>query len=209
MALPTIAVAVGTEMKMSSLMAGAALALAASFAAVSAQATEFVTNGSFETGNFSGWTLSGDTGYTGVQSGCFDSGCPTDGTELAYFGQVSGSGVLSQVLATATGLYNLSFDLSNDSGSFFSAVLGGATLLSNPPSEATTHYSFTNIGLTGPSTLSFTFFNPPAYYTLDNVSVTSAVAGVPEPASWALMLTGFLGLGGALRSARRRVAVAA
>jgi hypothetical protein len=34
---------------------------------------------------------------------------------------------------------------------------------------------------------------------------TSASVAVPEPATWALMLIGFGGLGGAIRSARRRV----
>lgn len=36
-----------------------------------------------------------------------------------------------------------------------------------------------------------------------------AVAAVPEPATWALMLTGFLGAGAALRAARRRQAALA
>ena len=36
---------------------------------------------------------------------------------------------------------------------------------------------------------------------IDNVAVT---AGVPEPATWALMLVGFGGLGAALRSRRSR-----
>jgi hypothetical protein len=34
-------------------------------------------------------------------------------------------------------------------------------------------------------------------------------AAIPEPAAWALMLTGFLGAGTALRSARRRQAALA
>lgn len=41
---------------------------------------------------------------------------------------------------------------------------------------------------------------------LDNVAM-AANAGVPEPATWALMIMGFGGAGAALR--RRRVAVAA
>ena len=36
-----------------------------------------------------------------------------------------------------------------------------------------------------------------------------AVAAVPEPAAWALMLTGFLGAGAALRTTRRRQAALA
>ena len=56
------------------------------------------------------------------------------------------------------------------------------------------------------TTLSFasatgTAFGP----ALDNVSV----AAVPEPASWALMLVGFGGLGAVLRRQRRAVAATA
>ena len=175
-------------------------------AAISAGAAELVTNGSFETGDFSGWTAFGDMSATGVTNTCFDAGCPSDGADLAYFGQIYGVGGISQTLATGAGLYDISFDLSNDNGAFFSADFGGANLLLNPPGEGVTHYSFTNVAASGPTTLSFSFFNPPAFYTLDAVSVT---AGVPEPASWALMIGGFFGLGATLRSARRRTAAAA
>jgi hypothetical protein len=39
-------------------------------------------------------------------------------------------------------------------------------------------------------------------------TLSGSPAGVPEPASWAMMLLGFFGLGGALR-ARRRMTLAA
>jgi hypothetical protein len=193
-------------MKIKSLMAGAAIAIATSMTAISAGATELLTNGSFETGDFSGWAQFGDTSYTGVSAGCYDAGCPSDGADLAYFGQVYDVGGISQTLATGAGLYNISFDLSNNSGAFFSADFGGANLLLNPPGEGVTHYSFTNVAASGPTTLSFSTLDVPAYYTLDNISVT---AGVPEPASWALMIGGFFGLGATLRTARRRTAAAA
>jgi hypothetical protein len=185
-------------------MAGAAIVLAASTAGMAANAAELVTNGSFETGNFSGWTQFGDTSFTGV-GGCVGSACPTDGVDLAYFGSVNDVGGISQTLATGAGLYNISFDLSNDQGASFTADFGGVTLLVNPPQEGTTHYSFTDIAVSGSPTLTFSFQDVPSYYTLDDVSVTAA--GVPEPASWALMLTGFFGLGATLRTARRRTAV--
>jgi hypothetical protein len=41
---------------------------------------------------------------------------------------------------------------------------------------------------------------------IDNVAIANAV---PEPATWALMLTGFFGLGAALRRARQPVLVRA
>ncbi|HEX4179548.1 MAG TPA: PEPxxWA-CTERM sorting domain-containing protein [Caulobacteraceae bacterium] len=42
-----------------------------------------------------------------------------------------------------------------------------------------------------------------------NVEFTSSAGGVPEPATWAMMLVGFGGLGAAIRSRRGRVATAA
>ncbi|MGH7012037.1 MAG: PEPxxWA-CTERM sorting domain-containing protein, partial [Caulobacteraceae bacterium] len=44
------------------------------------------------------------------------------------------------------------------------------------------------------------------YFGLDNIQVTgvpSVVGGVPEPATWAMLLFGFFGLGGLLRAQRR------
>ena len=43
-------------------------------------------------------------------------------------------------------------------------------------------------------------------FALDDIGLSTAPAGVPEPASWALMLAGFTGLGAMLR--RRRAALA-
>jgi hypothetical protein len=47
----------------------------------------------------------------------------------------------------------------------------------------------------------------PAFIDLDDVSVTGPAAGaggVPEPASWALMIAGFGMAGGLLRQRRQR-----
>lgn len=186
------------------LLTATAVALATTLAAASAQASaNLVNNGSFETGDFTDWTQFGDTSFTGVELGCFDAGCPTDGAYLAAFGPVGGNGGITQTLANNAGNFNVSFDLSNDSGDFFEADFGGVTLLVNPPTESTTHYAFSNVSVGAGAALTFTTFNAPAYYTLDNISVSGAV---PEPMTWALMISGF-GLAGA--SLRRRRAVAA
>ena len=41
-------------------------AVALSFAIAAPASANLVTNGSFETGNFTGWTQSGNTGFMGV-----------------------------------------------------------------------------------------------------------------------------------------------
>ena len=46
-------------------------------------------------------------------------------------------------------------------------------------------------------------------FSLDNVVLTGERGGVPEPASWALMILGFGGVGGSLRARRRMVAALA
>jgi hypothetical protein len=64
----------------------------------------------------------------------------------------------------------------------------------------------------GLNTLSFvvTDTGPPSAFLVSGLSGTADLAGgVPEPASWALMLIGFGGLGTAIRSQRKPTAVAA
>jgi len=60
-------------------------------------------------------------------------------------------------------------------------------------------------GWTGGGIASFTLSSSTDFAAGDVFSV----AGVPEPAAWAMMLVGFGGLGAALRGSRRKLAVAA
>ena len=55
------------------------------------------------------------------------------------------------------------------------------------------------------------YYSAPEYYTLNGIQPATAgtfslreVAAVPEPATWAMMLTGFLGIGGAIRYRKRK-----
>ncbi len=176
----------------------AALA-AATIAAAPASAVNLVANGSFETGNFSGWAQFADTSATGVVSGAFDCCSPTDGSFQAVFGPVDGFGGITQTLTAAAGTFTISFDLGNDAGAGNYVVFDGTTLLSNIGNQGSVHYSFTVTAGANP-TLTFGFYNPPAYYNLDNVSVTSGA--VPEAATWAMLIAGF-GLVGAVARRRR------
>lgn len=197
-------------MKIRSLMAGAAIALATSLAAMSANATEFLTNGGFDAAGISGWTLSGNSGYFSVDcdASAQAGGCYVDA------GPVSSDGILSQTFADTAGqALNISGWVRGDGGQFshvqfyFNDALVFDTGNPAPTGDWVNHTA--SVVATGSDTFSVHFRDDPGYVDLDSFSVTSAVAGVPEPASWALMLTGFLGLGSTLRAARRRTAVAA
>ena len=86
---------------------------------------------------------------------------------------------------------------------------GGVTVLTDPPDDdgAFHHYSF--VVDTTNTVLSFSFYNQPAWYTLDNVVVqlASGTATVPDAPEWALFIAGFGLSGAALR--RRRVSAGA
>src|SRR6266478_615331 len=107
-----------------------------------AHAVELVTNGSFETGDFTGWTLTGNTGFTGVECPGAPFAGPGDGNCDAFLGPVGSNGTLSQTLTTIPGqFYNIRFDFQPDGGqpSFFSAVWDAQPPLfsrTNPPASA-------------------------------------------------------------------------
>lgn len=77
--------------------------------------------------------------------------------------------------------------------------LTGLTLASADPLGITTVFNATSIGLqiSNPLENGVVVFN-----------VATAAGAVPEPASWAMMLLGFGAVGGAMRAAKRRQALA-
>ncbi|MCW6536417.1 PEPxxWA-CTERM sorting domain-containing protein [Sphingomonas lycopersici] len=179
-----------------------ALALAA--AATPSNAAELVTNGGFETGNFSGWTLGGNTGFTGV-----DAASAHSGTYGAYFGAVGSTGTLSQLLNTVAGqTYTVSFWLSNSGGptDSFEASIGNTVLqtFTNVNAFQYFNFSFTTPVSGSPSLLKFTFRQDPSYWHIDDISVQGLAGSVPEPATWAMMILGLGAVGAAMR--RRRAA---
>ncbi len=167
--------------------------------ATPASATQLVTNGGFEAGDFSGWTLTGNTGFTGIDSSAHS------GSHAAFFGQVGSTGSLSQTLSTVAGqMYNVSFWLEDDGGtpSSFTAAFGGDSLLSLSDTSAFgyTLYTYDITASSSSTLLSFAFRQDPSYFHLDDVSVED-VSSVPEPATWAMMI---LGMGAAGLTLRRR-----
>jgi hypothetical protein len=166
------------------------------------KANEYLVNGGFETGDLTGWTNSGNTGFTGVTTG-FDGYGPQSGNYFLYAGPIGSLGTLSQSFNDVAGqqLVVSGWVAGNGTGpSEVAFMFNGITYVDiNPvPNQPYTQYSF-NVTGTGNDTFAVGFRNDPNYDALDSFSVATAA---PEPATWAMMILGFLGVG--LLAHRRR-----
>jgi hypothetical protein len=143
------------------------------------QPAGLIVNGDFETGDFTGWTQSGDTSYTGVSGDA-----PHSGRYAANLGPINGEGFLAQTFATTAGVtYTLDYWLAHDGGTpnSFRALINGAnvpgSVLTDADAFAYREYTFTFAAAGATTELKFGFMQVPAYYHLDDVSVNRN----PEP----------------------------
>lgn len=162
-----------------------------------ASAQNLITNGGFETGNFSDWSRVTSDGFTLVAQ-------PYGYNSLfgAVFGDTKqhGGGSITQLIPTDIGQdYTFSFDFHQDNSSpeHFEAVFGDNTVLSVSDAEYDeySHYSYTVTATDTQTAVRFYGYDNDDYFWLDNVSVVA----VPEPT---IALVGLMPLGLLRRNAR-------
>jgi hypothetical protein len=141
-------------------------------------------NGSFETGDFTGWNSGGNFMNTQVVSGSFYRYKGAEnGTFYAVLGPVGSDGTLSQTFATTPGQpYTVCFWLNavGDNPSDFNAFWDGTEFLSlTDPNTGGTgtasmwkQFVYGPFSGTGSDTLTFSFRDDPGYIALDNVQVS-------------------------------------
>ncbi len=167
-------------------------------AAASASANS-ITNGGFEAGDFTGWTV--DTAPSG--SLLFVGNHAHSGADAAWFGAIGvRDDSLSQTFSTLPGeAYTVTFWLSHgatDSSNDFSAWWDDSPLLAlvNAPRFNTRPYSFVLNAADNETRLRFSGRALRDYYYLDDVSVMPLAPREPIPApevpTLALLLSGLV-----------------
>jgi len=209
-------------------------------------AVNLLANGSFETGDFTGWTYAGATPfgapavvipYNSAASyplGAFGEPIPADdsdsaspdavGDNAAYFVADAATETLSQSVFLEVGQYTIGFSVyvpfngfSNSGNATFTGTVAGVNLANftvdaSTPGEWVHFAGVANILVAGNYDTAFIYNSgpvPAGDFVVDRAYIVEGdqTGGVPEPATWALMILGFGGAGAVLR-ARRRTAFA-
>ena len=191
------------------LLGFAALALALAMSGPAS--ANLVVNGGFETGDFTGWTLSGNPGFISITSNPAEV---HSGTFAARFGAVGSPTFLTQTqdLATVAGQsYTLDFWLQNLGGpvNHFRATVAGVDLVTidNANPFPYTEFTRTFVATSSSTMLQFAFQQNPSFWDFDDVSVNPLTTAAPEPSTLVSGgVAGLLGLAYAWRRRKRRAA---
>lgn len=145
--------------------------------------SNIVSNGGFETGDFSGWLDDGNGNVT------TDPNYVHSGTYGAEFGAVGSLGYINQTLATVPGTtYLLSFWLGSPDGATpneFQVSWAGTVLLdaTDLPAFGWTNLQFAVTATNSSTVLQFGLRDDPSELGLDDVSVVATTAPPPAPVS--------------------------
>ena len=156
--------------------AGNTSALSTSVNMVLNAPVNLVTNGGFETGSFSGWTLGGNFGPTAFGPQTSIDVDAQSGQFSAHIGAMGSDATLGQAMQTTAGQhYTLTFWLANMGAgpNDFAVQWNGTTLLSlvNAPAQGYTQYTFDVVGTAGTSQLLISGRQDPSQWSLDSISV--------------------------------------
>jgi hypothetical protein len=183
---------------------GAAALVAAGCLGIAPAQANLITNGGFETGDFTGWITDA------VSYPMYTVTSPVHGGTYAaqIAGYSYGPDLLAQEVVDTNGQnYQLSFwryQQNEGLQTFLDVTWDGTTVFfeNNPGSGDLPYQQFTaTVTGTGIDTLVFSSANDPGWTYLDDVSLTP----LPEPETYAMMLAG-LGLLGLAARRRRQVA---
>jgi len=196
-----------------------------------------VTNGDFEKGDLSGWTVNAGTdpshppiviGYNntnGFPNGAYGESVPAPVgglTSGAYFSSDFAAQSISQSLAlTANTDYSLGFDVyapqngrNNPFDASLFASLNGTPISTVLSADSLTrgwvHYNTTFTANTAPSfnlALNFLGGGNTAADFVIDNVSVANISAIPEPSTWAMMMIGFISLGFIARSRRTPVSI--
>lgn len=174
--------------------------------------------------NSSGATTGGGKEIAWLANGAYGIYTPFGNDYLdltGYSGSTGNSGVSQTISTVIGGAYTLSFYLGQFQNAAPVSVLASAGTQSMTITDPNTVGTLANGTLWSLQTFNFTatsdsttlsLYNGTTntdFIGLDNVSISGgpAVGGVPEPASWAMMIVGFGMIGAGMRYRKRRTAL--